>query len=377
MHNSKFFRNFAPEMKKFITTLAIFGAIFLCLSPSCTRNRAVVLDDTGVDSLALARGNRYARGFVLDDTLGLVRARVFAPWSPDSVMATYLIPSGGYRTIGCSSATHVGFLSELGLTDRIAGMCDPQLVYTPLPESFVNLGNSLAPDPERVLQSGADGVMISTYAPSDMSAARLEAVGIRVFYNNEWRERSPLARAEWIRFVGALFGQTRRADSIFHAVEAAYCALRDERQNDLQNDNARKPKVMSGLDFRGTWYVPSGATYMGALFRDAGFDYAFSKDTRSGSIPLTLEQALVTFNDCDIWLGCNAPSIAELAEMNRQYTLMRPYKTGQVYGFRQRVKQAGGNDFWESGVVHPERILLDLIHIAQSDTSLFYINKLQ
>ena len=356
-------------------------------------------------------GNRYATGFQIDDTLGVTRVRVFAPWQPDSVMATYLlVPSDSLNSplsnfsqlstlnfpltkIAASSATHIGMLAELERMDCLVGMCNPEVCYHELPATCRHLGDAMQPDPERILQSGAEAILYSTYAPSDLSAQRLTDVGINVLYNNEWRESTPLARAEWIRFVAVFLGCLPKADSIFAEVERAYCTLANSPQPTSNSPKggltSNSPKgaltsnsvsVLSGLDFRGTWYVPAGGTYMGALFRDAGAEYAFADDSQQSSIPLTFEQALVTFADADVWLGCNVPSRQALLEQNSQYALFRAYQTGRLYNFRKRCLPSGANDFWESGVVHPERILRDIILTFDTltpDSAFYYTNRVQ
>ncbi len=319
-------------------------------------------------------GNKYATGFQIDDTLGLKRIRVFAPWNADSVMATYFV-SEPLERIGASSATHIGMLAELGLLDKLVGMCNPEVSYHQLPPTCHHFGDAMQPDAERIISCGTQAMLYSTYAPSDQSAERMESVGINVLYNNEWREATPLARAEWIRFVAVFFGRLQQADSIFAEVEKAYCGLRDNRMSSQRPmAKGQQPSVLSGLDFRGTWYVPAGGTYMGALFKDAGADYAFADDERQSSIPLTFEQALLTFADADVWLGCNVPSRDALIEMNSQHALFKAYQTGRLYNFRKRCLPSGANDFWESGVVHPERILQDIIATLNGDTTFYYIN---
>ena len=341
------------------------------------------------------QGNKYATGFMIDDTLGVTRVRVYAPWQADSVMATYLLlrdttadlPTlDGWRLpmpierMGASSATHIGMLAELGLLDNLAGMCNPEVSYHELPSTCHHLGDAMQPDVERIIRYGVQAMLFSTYAPSDQSAERMESVGIPVLYNNEWREATPLARAEWIRFVAVFFDRLAQADSIFAQVDSAYCALVESRKNGTNPTNltnSERCSVVSGLDFRGTWYVPAGGTYMGALFRDAGASYAFSEDPRESSIPLTFEQALLTFTDADVWLGCNVPSRQALIEMNSQHALFKAYKTGRLYNFRKRCLPSGANDFWESGVAHPERILRDIIATLDNDTSFYYVNKVE
>ncbi|MDY2943568.1 MAG: ABC transporter substrate-binding protein, partial [Paludibacteraceae bacterium] len=118
--------------------------------------------------------------------------------------------------------------------------------------------------------------------------------------------------------------------------------------------------IMSGASYRGTWYVPSGTTYMGCLFRDAGAAYAFADERTNGSIPLTMEQALRAFSEADVWVGANARTMDELRAIDEHHTWFKAYRTGRVYHFYNRTNSTGGNDFWETGVVHPEIILRDL-----------------
>ena len=233
-------------------------------------------------------GNKYATGFQITDTLGMKCVRVFAPWKTDSVMATYYV-SEPLERLGASSATHIGMLAELGLLDKLAGMCNPEVSYHELPATCQHLGDAMQPDCERIIANGVQAMLYSTYSPSDQSAERMESVGIPVLYNNEWRESTPLARAEWIRFVAVFFDKLDLADSIFADVERKYNALKDQQ---AALDSRQSASIVSGLDFRGTWYVPAGGTYMGALFKDAGANYAFADDPRETSIPLTFEQAL-------------------------------------------------------------------------------------
>ena len=45
------------------------------------------------------------------------------------------------------------------------------------------------------------------------------------------------------------------------------------------------------------------------------------------------------------------------------YKRQRPVREGRVYNNNRRTNPSGGNDYWESGVIHPDLILQDLIRI--------------
>jgi iron complex transport system substrate-binding protein len=141
--------------------------------------------------------------------------------------------------------------------------------------------------------------------------------------------------------------------------------------------NTRKASIMSGMSWRGTWYVPAGGTYMGNLFRDAGAKYKYADNPSTSSIPLNMEQAIQDFAQADVWVGCEANTLEELATIDTKHTWFKAYQTGMVYNFRKRALPSGANDFWESGVAHPERLLKDMQKVLNGDTTeLYYIGVL-
>ena len=316
-------------------------------------------------------------GFDISQSDDTTHITIHSPWQTGQVMAQYTITQPLERVI-CTSATHIGFIHELGLTDKVIGTCRPKRIYNLTDEQRVNMidiGDDIQPNMEAILLTQPDAVIISTYAEGDKVPQQIEALGIPVFYCNEWTENTPLARAEWIRFFGAIFGCLDRADSIFNAVSEQYTQLLNNATQPytmLNNAPPRKASIMSGMSFRGTWYVPAGGTFMGHLFRDAGAAYCYADNPSTESIPLTLEQALQDFAKADVWVGCNAYSLSELQALDQKHTWFKAFHTGQVYNFYRRTNAHGANDFWESGTVHPERILRDLQHILQGDTSRLY-----
>ena len=317
-----------------------------------------------------------------DDTAGFDIAQsgdtthitIHSPWKQGQVMAQYAMTRPLERVI-CTSATHMGFMHELGLMDKVIGVCRPNRIYNLSDEqrkTMIDIGDDIQPNMEAILLAKPDAVIISTYAEGDQVPGQIEALGISVFYCNEWTETTPLKRAEWIRFFGAIFGCQSKADSIYASVRDAYAQLK------VDSLKFKGKSIMSGMSWRGTWYVPTGGTFMGHLFRDAGAQYQYEDNPSTTSIPLTIEQALQDFAEADVWVGCEANSMAELSSIDQKHTWFKAYQTGQVYNFRRRTLASGANDFWESGTVHPERILQDLQKVQSGDTTgLYYTMQLR
>ncbi len=364
--------------------IAVFALLLLSFV-SCTRRSA---------NTEAREGNLYAAGFTLTDSADCRIATVYSPWEKGKVMAIYRLTRGKAQKgeihvplsrINIASSTHAGFIDAIGCTRCISGVCNPEYIYTSLDsclgtiDDCLNLGDGMSPSVERVLLSRPDAMMISTYAQGDAAAKQLLKLNIPIIYNNEWMEHHPLARAEWIRFVAAFFCKEEFADSLFSATVERYkslCRLAAESQKNGQKT------IMSGQDFRGTWYVPSGSTYMGHLFRDACAAYHYADDPHEGSIPLTVEQAVQDFaTEADVWVGASAATMEELKNADEKHTWFKAYQNGEVYNFHRRTTPSGANDFWEKGVVCPDLILADLIsilyHEVLPDHQLIYTEKLK
>lgn len=344
-------------MKRF---LPIIG-LLLCFA-GCAKQSA--------EQGSVPAGNKYATGFQLTETDSGVVVEVFQPYMR-------LLVTQPYRRLATMSTVQVGFLYAIDATDAVVAVCNPELIFTPLKGDEIDLGDSMKPSAERALQAGLDLLLAVNYGQYDnMEATRLEKLGIPTIYINEWQESSPLARAEWVRLLGALTGKLHEADSVFNEVEMKYKELKNHQSSII---NHQSSKIVSGNNFRGTWYVPSGKNYLAYLFKDAGAEYPFYDDMRETSIPLTIEETLRYFHDADVWVGAGGNSLAELAQLDEKHTWFKAYQNGRVYNWRKQRLPSGANNFWERGVVHPEEMLEDVIHILNNapDSLLHFASHLE
>lgn len=340
-------------------------------------------------SVPAGTSNCYAKGFDLQDSADCCIVTVYSPWNRTEVQARYVVSESAKDAMqpisrwAVSSCTHVGMLDALHLRDSLVGVCLPELVYADLTHTLgaknghLDLGDPMQLSVERVLAAQPEAMMLTVYSSDDHTATNLQALGVQVIYNNEWMENHPLGRAEWIRLLGVLTGKRHEADSLFETVVVRYDSLLQVVLT-YQKHTLQPPSIVSGQDFRGTWYVPSGATYMGQLFHDAGASYHYENDQHEGSIPLTMEQALRDFADADVWVGVNAHTLLELEQASAKHTWFQAFQNQRVYNFMGRTNQQGANDFWERGVVHPDELLEDLIHVLYNDSaeSLLYMQHL-
>ena len=367
-------------------------ALLVCLFVSCAPKSSKSENNQTFDSLRLS----YAQGFAIKYFTGYKEVIVYSPWVKGSVYARYYLvkdtktqtPGDGTKikiplqTIAATSVTHFEFLSLLGEINTVTGVCSPKIIYNQeinkrLGEGKIaDLGDAFSMNVEKTLQLKPGAVMMSGYNQNDPYTQRVSQAEIPVVFNNEWMETSLLARAEWIKFVGVFYDKEKRADSIFAGV--------DKRYNDIKakaDAVKTKPNIMAGSNFRGTWYMPAGRSFMGKLFSDAGANYYFANDTTAGSLPLNVETVLKNFSETDIWLNCNFNSITDLVKADSKHALFRPVKLHQVYNFNKRLLPSSANDFWESAVARPDLLLSDVIAILHSELlpgyKLVYAEKLK
>jgi len=372
--------------------LSLISLLLACFLASCTGKTAIIEKEKPTDSLKLS----YAEGYAIKYFANYKEVIVYSPWVKGSVYARYYLvkdvkaktPANGTKvhipiqTLVATSVTHFEFLSLLGEMKTVNGVCSPKIIYNReinkrIGEGKIaDLGDAFNINVEKTLQLRPAAVMMSGYNQNDPYALRVSQAGIPVIFNNEWMETSLLARAEWIKFVAVFFDKEKLSDSIFVEVEKRYNEIKAKA-----TAVKVKPNIMTGSNFRGTWYMPSGCNFMGKLFADAGSHYFYANDTTAGSLPLNVETVLKNFSQTDIWLNCNFNSMTDLVNADAKHAYFRPVKLKQVYNFNKRLLPTTANDFWESAVARPDLLLSDVIAILHPEIlpgyELVYAQKLK
>ncbi|MGL4993478.1 MAG: ABC transporter substrate-binding protein [Bacteroidales bacterium] len=328
---------------------------------------------------------KWAQGFLIERYPNYTKATIFNPWAEkrEELASYYLVasemdslfvlPQGAQlvkvplKSVATTSSTHIGFMDALSSLDAVSAICYPDRIYQKeirrrfAEGELVDLDDPFKLNFEKLIALSPDALIASGYNQFDESTMRVKRFGIPVVYNNEWMESTPLARAEWIKFMALFFDQSQRADSIFSEVSSNYLSLRDSAQ-----EAESRPEIMNGENFRGTWYMPGGSNWMSHLFVDAAASYAFANDTTRGSLPLSVEAVMHKFASASVWVNPNASSLDELQSNDSRHTIFKAFKKGAVYS-NDATSEALGNDYWESGVVRPDWLLADYIHVLHPE----------
>ena len=261
------------------------------------------------------------------------------------------------------SSVHCSLWSELDELKGIGGVCG--LEYIKLPQiqegcrngSIVNVGNSMNPDIERIIDLRPDAILLSPFENSG-GYGRVGKLNIPIIECADYMETSALGRAEWMRLYGLLLGKEAQADSLFAGIEKEYLTLTQQ----VKSQNLKRPTVISEMKNSSAWYIPGGNSTMGRLYQDAGADYVFAYLSNSGSVPLAFETVFDRGGNADIWLiKYNQPQDKTYSELERDYAPYARFKAFQdrkVYGCNTNYVP-----FYEESPFHPELLLKDLIKI--------------
>lgn len=260
------------------------------------------------------------------------------------------------------SSVHCSLWSELDELKGIGGVCG--LEYIKLPQilegcrngSIVNVGNSMNPDIERIIDLRPDAILLSPFENSG-GYGRVGKLNIPIIECADYMETSALGRAEWMRLYGLLLGKEAQADSLFAGIEKEYLTLTQQ----VKSQNLKRPTVISEMKNSSAWYIPGGNSTMGRLYQDAGADYVFAYLSNSGSVPLAFETVFDRGGNADIWLiKYNQPQDKTYSELEdyAPYARFKAFQDRKVYGCNTNHVP-----FYEESPFHPELLLKDLIKI--------------
>lgn len=330
---------------------------------------------------------KYARGFTIEDFNTYEKLTVLNPWQKSSGVSYsyYLVPRNQkipaslqgknvvrtpVRRVVCLSTTQLGFLEALNETSSLVGIPDINLVsdssiiqrYHNKQLSEVGYAQGLNYElllslkPDLVLTYGVDG---------EVSAQlnKLKDLGVPVMLVGEYLESTPLAKCEWIKFIGAIYGKEAEAQKWFNRIDKNYQQIKKKVA-----DVDYRPKVLTGLPWKDNWWMAGGKSNLANLIHDAGGEYLWHENTSRNAFVVSIEDVFMKAKSADFWINSGtANSIKDLLSVDSRFSSLPPVKKHNVYNNNARMSAGGGNDYWEKGVVRPDLILRDLVRIFHPD----------
>ena len=268
-----------------------------------------------------------------------------------------------------TSTTHIPALELLDVGRTLIGFPGTDFISSKTIRQQIHKGNIrelgkneslntevlLELNPEVVIGFGIDG--------NNRSLETIKKSGIPVILNGDWVEGSPLAKAEWIKFFGALYNKEKEADSIFNRIEKDYLNAKKLALNTHNN-----PTVLSGAMHNDIWYLPNGTSTEGQLLKDANVNYLWQDVQGTGSLKLSFESVFVKAKNANIWLSpSNYSNLKNLKNGNENHAMFKAFKNKNIYSFTNTKGASGGVLYYELGMTRPDLVLKDIIKICHPE----------
>ena len=322
------------------------------------------------EGLMLPTPMKYAHNMRMEMEADGLSVTIRNPWDTTRVLHRYLLTKDStlrrsdatvvrvpLRNAAVFTSVQCALMMELGCPDIIGGVCEIEYIHVPYVQKgvsegrIIDLGNGMSPNVERMIDLQPDAILTTPFENSG-GYGRLERIGVPIIECADYMESSPLARAEWVRFYGRLFGRAREADSLFQAVETAYLTIKER----VAAETKQRPRLLVETPQGSHWYVPGGASTMGRLYQDAGADYIFSATSGAGSTPLSIEQVLERGMDAQVWILKHHGPV-DLRQLRKDYPALARIHAPMY------LCDTSTSLFYEETPYHPERLLQNLVNI--------------
>ncbi len=346
--------------------LLILAITLLCSCGGNTRQQ----DSMAGDTVRM----KYAENICIVKCDGYTKVELANPWRKGSLLHTFILvdkdaekthlPEGIVVEVplmksAVSSGVHGSLITELGALKSICAVFEVEyysnkdILREYKAGRILNLGSSMTPNIEAIINAHPDALLLSPFENSGYG--QIDNLNIPIIDCADYMETSPLGRAEWMKFYGLLYGKSHEADSLFNTVEAEYIRLKE-----MAKKNTAHPKVVNDIITGSTWYVPGGNSTTGQLIADAGGDYIFKNEDKSGSIAMAPEAVFEKSQDADVWIfkytQPTDKTYDQLAAESPMYSQIKAFKDKNVFGCNLSYVP-----FYNDLPFHPDRHLRELI----------------
>lgn len=342
---------------------------------------------------------RYAKGLEIYNYKDFAVVKITNPWPdakenftyvlqqkngiiPDSLkqFTTIQIP---LKSIVVTSTTHIPALELLGVENTLVGFPNTDYISSVKTRKLIDagkvreVGTNETLNTEVLIDMGPDLIVSFGLNNSNPTLDNLQKSGLKVMLNGDWTEQSPLGKAEWIKFFGALYGLNTKANTIFSDIEKEYNTTLA-----LAKKATSKPTVLSGAMFQDQWYVPQGQSWASLFLKDAQANYLWADSNGTGSLALPFETILEKAQEAQFWIAPgDFSSLKEMSDSNPHYKQFDSFKNKKVYSYSVNKGAKGGIVYFEWSPTRPDWVLKDLITIFHPELlpnhKLFFFQKLE
>lgn len=360
-------------MKKSLIALVLFIS---ALSISCKKDAA---ENTVIS--AGTNNIKHAKGLKIHRYSGYSIVKVTAPWPNAKESFTYVLHKPGaalpdslknytavqvpIKTIAVTSTTHIPSLEALGAEKTLLAFPNTQYISSLKTRALIDsgkvkdVGTNESINTEMMIDLAPDVLVGHSISSDNKTFNNLMQSGIKVLYNGDWTEETPLGKAEWLKFFGALYDKNDEAEAIFNKIEHDYYKAKKLAQN-----ASKKPTVLCGAMYQDHWYLPQGNSWAGYFLNDAHSQYIWADSKGTGSLNLSFETVLEKAQNADFWIGPSEfTTFAEMKKANPHYAEFKAFKDKNVYSWSSKKGATGGLIYYELAPNRPDLVLKDLVKI--------------
>ncbi|MDR5590067.1 ABC transporter substrate-binding protein [Christiangramia sp. SM2212] len=322
-----------------------------------------------------------ASGFSITRFDGYSVMKVNTPWPEAKDPFIYLLKEENIRIpedlefdqevivpvqkIVVTSTTHIPALEALNEERSLVGFPGLNYISSENTRSLIDngavseLGQNENINTEVLIDLSPDVVIGFAINASNKSFETIQKTGIPVIYNGDWTELTPLGKAEWIKFFGALYGKEEKAAEIFQNIKSEYSEAKK-----LAQSAKNIPNVISGSMYNDTWYMPYGNSWQAQFIKDANANYLYSETKGNGSLSLAFESVMEKAEEAEYWISSGQfTSYEQLFKESEHYKRFKAVHEENVFSVSLSQGATGGVIFYELGPHRPDLILKDLISI--------------
>jgi len=280
-----------------------------------------------------------------------------------------------------TSTTHIPMLELLGESKSLIGFPNTKYISSKKTRKLIELGKIKELGKEQNINTELlldlhPDVVIGFSVGNNKTFQNIQKSGIKVIINNDWLEKTPLGRAEWIKFFGVLFNKMPKANAIFNRIEKKYNTAKK-----IALKAKTKPKILSGVLYKDKWNLPAGESYMAQFLKDANLDYPWQNTNGTGSLSLAFESVYNLAKNADIWIAPGYyQSYSQMEKANQHYKKFDAFKNKKVYNFTKKKGATNGILYYELAPIQPDIVLQDIIKVTHPellpDYTPFYLENL-
>lgn len=243
------------------------------------------------------------------------------------------------------STSAMDFIAKLGAVENLrfsgtkeSGWFIPEAKDAMKSRKILYAGKYSAPDYELLLSRGCNLALENTMIFHNPEVKeKLEELGIPVVVERSVYEKNPLARLEWIKFYGILFGKLEESEKYFESETEKI----SQGINQKKNQNGGKTVAFFFVSSNGSVNVRSGGDYISKMIEMSGGKYVPVLDKQAfesarSTVNMQFESFYAAAANADILIydrsiDKNLRTLAQLRKKNPLFSDFAAVKSGEVY----------------------------------------------